>query len=201
MTNTTPPPSNPPTPPTDVEARLKALETSRTVPQTPPVPPARPRVTPPTPRTGQKPPTREEELETWANELARENLLLKTAAHHGLTVEELSDLDYSTPTELELAAQVKKGEKESRALRESITATQKSLEELRQGQRPADEDGDESVDTGGRTRRVAREDKVKQLNDTAAKAGKTPQGRWAKLEALRLDPTKRIQETTSADEE
>jgi len=178
-----------------VEAELANTKAQPKVVATPPVQRRR-EVEPPARPVGKL--TREQELEAYANDLARENLLLTTAAENGLTVEELSVLEFNTPTELKLAARVLKMENESRALGESIREQSAALSKLQTAPPPAGEADDDRVDTGGRTRTQRVQAKKDEFEELAKKSGKTPAGRYARLEAIRRDPSKVL---TGASEE
>src|SRR3990167_1954800 len=165
--------------------QLKTLKaTSPAAPPPAPVKPARQRVEPPAPPKG-NPTERELQLEAFANDQAREVLVLRTAIEYGLKPEDF-DGDYQTPAEVQMAAQVKKLERQIATLNESTLSQKQELDNLK-----SDPPTEPSADTGGPTSREAtRAKKVQQLREDAAKQPRKPQSVYKALQAAHADPAK-----------
>lgn len=163
----------------------------------------RARQVPPVPAAGATQQQQNDELMRFANDQAREAERLRTAIKFGIDPSDLEG-DFSTPTELELAAQVKKLERDQKTLVDAANQTNQLLEQLRKNleKPPEPGGGPEGADTGGPTGRVAkREKKVQQLREEAAKRPRTQQAVWLTLRAAHLDPNKIIVSGPQAEDE
>src|SRR3990167_5195505 len=121
--------------------KLTALKQQATPPPAPKLKASRPRVEPPAPPRGQ-PTEREVQLEAFANDQAKEALILRTALKYGLSEDDF-DGDYQTPAEVEMAAKVKQLELQITTLNESTQAQKQELDSLKSTQPP-----EPNADTG-----------------------------------------------------
>ena len=157
-------------------------------------PPVQPVATAPTAAQGA------EALRNYANEQAREAARLRTAIEFGLTEEDLLG-DYSTPTELRLAAQVKSMEKKLVSASEQSTQILTAIQALQAIQTAPPPPEDNRVDTGGPTsgRRQRSATRAAELREQAKSKGSTKEGRWLLLRSIHNDPQKIIQAVDSED--
>lgn len=156
-------------------------------------PPTQPKRAPAPPKQEQPPASDKDALAEFANTKAKEVALLRTAQKYGLKEEDLAELEFDTPTELELAARVKKQELDNASLVAKQTEIMAALEELKKPKEEAADEVLQGEDTGGRSGRAARRiDKAKQMYDLAKEKGRTHEGRLALLEGIRRDPSKQF---------
>src|SRR3990167_2100034 len=164
--------------------KLKDLKQQATPPPAPKLKASRPRVEPPAPPRGQ-PTESEGQLEAFANDKAKEALILRTALKYGLSEDDF-DGDYQTPAEVEMAAKVKQLEQQITTLNESAQAQKQELDSLKSTQPP-----EPNADTGGPTSREAtRAKKGQQLREEAAKQPRKPLSVYKALQAAHADPDK-----------
>lgn len=167
--------------------KLPVAEPPKPAPQpvvkrTPAAPPARP-------VAGQ---TREQQLQEFANQKAREVETLRLANEFGLKEEELEG-DFASPTEMRLYAQNVKQSKDLATLSQSVQAL--TAQYAAQQARAAEPE--DLPDTGGPS--GTRRDVVQERYTESAKLGRTQEARWLRLRAIYSDPNKRLQATPTED--
>lgn len=139
--------------------------------------------------------TRMQELEAAANQAERDRLILRELMSRGLTEADLEDLpvdvdELQSPAELRLAF-------DNLQMKRQLHQVTETLKDRKQETTPAGGSGTQ-VDTGGQraqpTSGLEEGPSVEELRKAAVQLGRTPEGRYAMLAAIHLDPSKIIPE-------
>jgi len=128
------------------------------------------------------------DLREFANAQAKEIMLLREVMARGLTMEEVDDLEYSTPAELKLQLELLQQKKELASLKQQI-------EEGKEGA-PKGPTSTLKVDTGGPTGTADSGDQVLAMRKTAADLrakGQYREATWVTLELVKQEQLLKLQ--------
>jgi hypothetical protein len=177
------------------EARQHQAERDRITQRALTPPAARPALRPPTVPAGARSqvPTRQEEepidLREFANAQAKEIMLLREAITRGLPMEEVQDLEFSTPAELKLQLELIQQKKELANLKQQIEATQEPKAEEPKSSGP-------KIDAGGPSGSVDTGDQVLLMRQRAKDLrlqGNYKEATWITLEATKQEQLQKLQ--------